>query len=52
LFTNWTRLGLPVPFFLQNIFINFKMLSNNIAKKNQIKAEERGEDEHDKKTRY
>jgi toxin secretion/phage lysis holin len=40
LFENWSKLGLPVPGFLNNIFNNFKSLSNTISKKNIPKIED------------
>lgn len=46
LYENWTKLGLPVPTFLNNIFINFKSLSNTISKKNIPKLENKEGEEN------
>lgn len=39
LYENWTKLGLPVPKFLSNLFINFQYLSNVLFKRNNIRKE-------------
>lgn len=36
LLSNWIKLNLPVPTFLNNLFINFQTLANSLVKKNQI----------------
>lgn len=44
LFENWTKLGLPVPLFLSKLFVNFKILSNTMVKKNVKQLEEKDGD--------
>lgn len=45
LYMNWSKLGLPAPKFLFNIFSNIKLLAKNTVKKNQLTSEDKEEED-------
>lgn len=47
LYENWIKLGLPAPLFLSNLFTNFKIMSNNLVKKNDLSNKRISKEEED-----